>query len=791
MSDESSSQESESGVIDVIIYKKANEVPNAHMLLGSSFKKVELKQLQHFWYFEINCLQPDIASIDLYISPEIGQTTVHTMRFTDQQPFAFVDALPENQLVPFDDFLLFFNNAIPSKNSLSFKFMNKTENNEMRIQLSSIKQFVGSFDDKYFLWSLIYISAQPWYEIFRFNQELSDYLLSIIPQYITQHFYEPPQESKEIDVHNFSSYLEFPYNLINHKNHVEDDINVNGIYEQDTYPNSKFTSAEYYVDTFFHFIRQQIGNGFVYLLSLFFDFNNDFPLTPYIPTLDDYICSKEVNDLLKRLIESFSTFEKPEINSIYERIYYTILMTATSVFDIDMKPLFDVLEQQLNPNIIAKILSERMIFTKLDPEKLPNIKITLKFLISAIPNFSQVIEVFKNDEIIPLEWIQMLSEIYEIDDLTQIILNSLKQSIPSHYASCFAKVTENGALIQDDDFDDSDVILQPGTIIQTGAKIGKHSIMMAGSIATANSELCENSYCTLNGILPRKDPVISKSAILQESIILKRGITIDDNTKVFKNSSIGTGAQIQKDVTLYHGSQINNGCIVKEGEKVSGSIVIPAGFRYSRKIIEFEEIIPEVILRYTLMFIKRYSGFLDLETLLSFNVPNKTILFLRYFIYMSNYPYQAGIQLATHQSKITFIDEDNSKSLENEIYQILGSKCLHLAYSYFKTIFDNESLNTNQTVFNILVSLCSKSIHNYNLSIDEFCEEKIITAVQDLTSHIPILSKSGVPTEDITLLKDILFDTCDNIIARIKLSDGSEDTQLYEMMQQIIKSVKE
>ena len=174
---DSSPHQTDTRVIDVILYNKSNEMPSAHMFLGSSFQKVQLMQLRHFWIFEIDNLSPDITSFELHLSPDRGPTTLHTICFSTFQPFIFIDSLPENELVPFNDFYNFFNTATTNKNSLSFNF--STDDT-----ISKINQFIHSFDDKYFLWSLLYISSQPWFELFQYNEELNKLLLSHIPSYI-------------------------------------------------------------------------------------------------------------------------------------------------------------------------------------------------------------------------------------------------------------------------------------------------------------------------------------------------------------------------------------------------------------------------------------------------------------------------------------------------------------------------------------------------------------------------------------------------------------------------------
>ena len=65
---DSNLHQTDTRVIDVILYTKSNEMPSAHMFLGSSFQKVQLMQLRHFWIFEIDNLSPDITSFELHSS---------------------------------------------------------------------------------------------------------------------------------------------------------------------------------------------------------------------------------------------------------------------------------------------------------------------------------------------------------------------------------------------------------------------------------------------------------------------------------------------------------------------------------------------------------------------------------------------------------------------------------------------------------------------------------------------------------------------------------------------------
>ncbi|OHT02417.1 hypothetical protein TRFO_30479 [Tritrichomonas foetus] len=789
--EDSSSQHSNTGVIDIVIYSKSNNMPTTHMFLGSKMQKVPLINLRHFWIFEIDSLTPDITSLELHISSENGPTTLHTVCFTENQPFAFVDTLPDNEMIPFNDFLLFFNTAMDNK-SLSFNF-------EKDNSIHAIEQFINSFDDKYFLWALLYISAQPWFELFKYNEEMNQLLLSMIPQYITQHFYEQQPEEFQYDVKDYYSNFDvspefnnFCYNNNSSANNMPNDL-------------SHYISADPYIDTLFQFLRVQIGDGFVYLLSLFFDFDKDFPFTSYIPPLRKYTCSNQVNDLLSSIILSYSTFDGEELIQIYEKLYYCVLMTATPDFTLDMKPVLDVLDAQLNMRTIAKIINDRMILTKDQSVE------SLKFIINCVPHFEHVLKVFKSDEtFIPLEWIKTLGEVTNIGDPTELIVNSLRNSVPAHYKNHFARVTEHGALIQDDDFDDNEVILQPGAIVQTGAKLGKHSMMMSGSIAPAESELEENSYARRNGIIPRNEHVVAETAIFQHPIILKRGVTIADQAVICQNCQVGSGTQVKSHAIVGPGAIIGSGCIISEGEKVPASTILPAGFRYSRDIVEFEHKVPEIIQRYSIMFLKRYTGFADLETVLSFEIPNKSPVLTEYFHCLSDYPCEAGRQFAKNRVKLEFLDEPTAELITNQMYQIYGTNSLLFAGTYWKEINSNsETAHQSQTetqlenqseakleseqkciTDDMVLALCSHAISQFHLNIDDFCYENVIDALKQIADSLDIMSQKGVSDENIILLKQILFDRCDGVLVRLNLAGHPTNSRLYTTVQSIVDQTK-
>lgn len=764
---DSNLHQTDTRVIDVILYTKSNEMPSAHMFLGSSFQKVQLMQLRHFWIFEIDNLSPDITSFELHLSPDRGPTTLHTMCFSNVQPFIFIDSLPENEMVPFNDFFIFFNTATTNKNSLSFSFLTDDP-------IQKIDQFIHSFDDKYFLWSLLYISAQPWFELFQYNKDLNQLLLSVIPPYIMQHFYEQQRYIEPFDAKEYISTFESPIEIQNENLKVQN------------FDPAQYISADVFIDTFFHFLRVQIGEGFVYLLSLFFDFDKDFPFTSYIPPLEDYQCSSEVNKLLSALIISYMNYEDEELLNVYERIYYCILMTATPKFDLDMSPLFKVLENQLNMNVIAKIINDRMILTEtITPD-------TLKFIINAVPNFDNVIKVFKTKStFIPLEWIKTVSDLFEIDDLTDLVISSLRNSVPVHYKEYFARVTKHGALVQDANFDDSKTILQPGSIVQTNTKIGNHTILCSGSIAPTGSELQEGTYARRNGIIPREKSVVSPTAVFQHPVLLKRGVTIDDGAVICQNSSVGSGTQVCNNAIVGPGAMIGSGCIIGSGEKVPGSTVLPAGFRYSKKAVEFEQKVPEIIQRYSIMFLKRQTGFADLETVLSFDVEKKVDIITEYFVCLRDYPCEAGRQIALCKHLFEFLDQTSTEILIGQIFSIFGANTILLAGTYWTESERSTNNNNEQTSVwdRIILELCNRAIKQFHLSVDDLCNERVIDALHLIINEFSLMLAKGVSEDDIQSLKRLLYDMCDNAVLRLKLGGYPEKSEVIETFNSLISQI--
>lgn len=755
-----------SRVIDVILYNKTNEMPAAHMFLGSSLQKIQLMKVRHFWIFEIDNLSPDITSFDLHISPEGGPTVLHTVHFSENQPFIFIDSLQENEMVPFNEFLLFFNTATTSKNPLSFNFF--TDN-----PIQKIEQFITSFEDKYFLWSLLYLSAQPWFELFQFNEELQKLLLSIIPQYILSHYYEPIRYPYTFDPKSYISTFQSPLHIQNQNLQI---------YNFDP---TQYLSSNAFIDTFFHFLRVQIGEGFVYLVSLFFDFDKDFPFTSYIPPLTDYPCSKEVCDLLSKLIIAYSSYDEKELLQVYEKIYYCILMTATSQFKLDMEPLFAALHDQINYEMIAKIINDRMILTEsITPD-------SIKFIISIIPRFNNVIQVFRSENtFIPIEWINIVSSLWEIPDLTNLIIGSLRHSVPGHYKSKFAKITRHGGMIQDDSFDESQTILQPGAIIQTGAKIGARTMLSSGSIAPKDSVLEDNSFAFRNGIVTREQRVIADSVIFRHPVWLKRGVTIDDNCVVCENSSIGSGTQIQHDSIIGAGTNIGSGCIIESGQKVPPSTEVPAGFRFSKDVIEYERKIPEVIQRYSIMFLKRHSGYSDLKTVLSFEVPKIIDIIIEYFSCLGDYPREIGRQISSCREKLDELKDIDKQAVLESLYAIFGANTILIAGSYWTEQSKiTEQKPIENSVWNeIILELCKHAIHNFILSVEELRNENYIDAINLIVDYFQVMNQNGIEENEISIIKKAIYDLCDNAILRLKLSEYSDtDNAILNTFQSLIK----
>lgn len=460
-------------------------------------------------------------------------------------------------------------------------------------------------------------------------------------------------------------------------------------------------------------------------------------------------------------------------------------MTATPKFDLDMNALFKVLENQLNMNVIAKIINDRMILTEtVTPD-------TLKFIISAVPNFDNVIKVFKTKStFIPLEWIKTVSSLFKIDDLTDLIISSLRNSVPSHYKEYFAKVTKHGALVQDSSFDDSKTILQPGSIVQTDTKIGNRTILCSGSIAPSESELLEGTYARRNGIIPREKAVVSPTAVFQHPVLLKRGVTIDDGAVICQNSSVGSGTQVCKNAVVGPGAIIGSGCIIGTGEKVPGSTALPAGFRYSKKAVEFEQKVPEIIQRYSIMFLKRQTGFADLETVLSFDVEKKCDIITEYFVCLRDYPCEAGRQIARYKNLFDFLDQTTTEILTDQIFSIFGANTILLAGTYWTESDNKEGDNKQPSAWDgIILELCNRAIKQFHLSVDDLCNERVIDALHLIIGDFQLMLAKGISETDLNSLKRLLYDMCDNAILRLKLGGYSDKSDILETFNKLISQI--
>jgi carbonic anhydrase/acetyltransferase-like protein (isoleucine patch superfamily) len=647
-------------------------------------------------------------------------------------------------LLPFDEFHYFFTSAIQLK-QLIFSFANYEK------PIDGIRAFLAAFDDRHLLWALMFIASQPWPGLFEWNQELSDLLLEYVPGFIMDNFFERPQPDQEYDLMSCDSINEPPI-----------------LPSKPPPPASKYGLALPFIDGFFAFVRTQIGEGFVFLLSVILDRDSHFPSTPFVPPFGTTLKLANLNDLLHCLIAEFANEEPEILVEIYTRLFYCVIAIANADFDIDLTPVLSVVEANLDLSLIAALLSERMLKSdQTSPNPFP-------YIFQYIPNFPEFVRLFEDgDHFIPLEFLTHLTATVDVTDATLITENAISHSIPSHFASAFCKCTTHGALVMDTELDISQVVLLPGAIVQRGAILRQNSMLMEEVIATTGSILEEGTFASRDSVLKSPQRPIDESVTWFEAPHLKRGVVIGENVSIGEQVSIGSGAIICHNAVIGSEVEISSGCVVCEGEIVPDYMSVPPGFVYSSAVVEFAREIPEVISRRSEAFTKRLSGFVDVRGVVGVGKSGITAYLTR----MRDFPRETGRGIAKAKKEIgKFLEEPET------VTGIFGGNSLLLAIAYWKS---GEGIEEHCDLF--IQKVCERAIEEYGISRDNFTKQLFVPVLIEICSSFPVLIANGIDRELVEELKRKVHSGCDEIRLQLLLVGQGQDSLFVDSLNRVLQ----
>lgn len=813
-----------------IVYNGKMNPPTIYQFINESFQQISLTQYHRgFWLFSLNIDINSKKNIEFHISQPQNPTKFYIFVASSLSSFKFIDITQSDELISFSDFNSFFAAAIFNhkinfsfgssnqledidkflssfinyksdqplsvriqKNNATSNSSNKNQPNNQNNDSTTInpdkKHKIDSsfyfsqdynnnnFDknDEYLIWALLYISCQPWYSLFQYNECFSKLLFKYISYFILNNFFLSKTETEQTDFKKCRSNLD-----VNFNSDFDFDFSIN---KRKLSSYQKFKSAQPFADSLILLIRAQLGEGIAYIVSCIFSKREEderpitysdlrFTLTSSVSSISSSLSvpssalSAEGNPMARKRSSSFELRQIDDQISFQftPSLYYNQTNHDSEDFilnelskkiknDEDRENLFLVylaISTRSNkftykaPTLIdnekvAKIICERLLFTSqtIEVSKTETEK-DFNYFTSLIPNFNDVILLLSQGKyFIPFEWLLLFKKsplFLKENVFISLVQNSLRNSTSKHLLNSYAKVTDSGAIYHDD-VDLSNRVLQPGSILQPDVNCGKFSMMMAGSVALSGSVLIQNCYSPRNAIvLPSIEGTVSSKAIDETATIempvkLNRGVTIGKNSFVSKNVKIGSGTKIGNNVYVSENARIHKGCLIGDDELVPHNCELPIGFIYKGDVVEFAKKIPRVIRREknSHFFYKQMNGFVDLKNILEVN--RSTAFILDYFETFKAFPAECGRQIAMNYY---FADECFNDVNENSLYGIFKLHSLILALEFWKTLDkqnpqsanvnselksnemknSNEKLNTNSNL-NDKLNEISESVEN-------------------------------------------------------------------------------
>lgn len=722
-------QEQSTRTLCVIIYSQSVENPIFHLLIDHKFSRVEMVEYYpHFWCFDLEYVYLTDTYFPLYFTPTSGETVILDLSFTKDQPFVFIDISGNGTIAPFTQFSQFFEKVI-SKKKISFSFR---QDDPVR----SLKEFIVSFNEDYFLWALIYISLQPWTTVFKYEEKLSSMLLSLVVPFLSNNLFI--QVKREADFSSFSPI-----------GNSSDIFKRQKIYVRQF---QKYNTSRKYSDVFLTMIKIQLGDPFAYLFSLLLDFNKEFPVSSYIPPLysQNYRYIDELNFLVEHQYKKISNVNNNRRLSELGSLFTIIFSMINRHFPYNINRILKEIEGKFDLSALDVILRLRMYESDIVDE------VSLAKLRELVPN----IPIITAESLIPLEWIPALTKYFSIDKSLKmrLVLNSMNFSIPRHIYNSFFCITENGAIVMRDKFT-SDCILQPGTIIQPDSIIGDETLIMTCSIAMDNSVLDNNAYVPPISIVVPEKPSIDPTCSISKTSDVSKGVSIHSESVVHTGACLSDGCVVGSRCIVGENAIVGTAAYILPGQDVPRGFRVPSGFKFSKKVIEFARSIPDVIQLKGSKFMKQKSGILDVYALTVFNDIDYVPIFKSYVEKMRDFPSELGRQIARNVVAIPKLT--NFFKLLSDMFE---RRIFLLAIAFWEERRDNSNYRQWDEVIRTATTLQSA---NFKVTYIDVSHVDMRDIIAGICQNVELLRKNGVTFDVLDVMRKATIDACKEYMARI------------------------
>ena len=721
--------------VSLVLYSGSANAPVVDIFEEDTFREVDLVMLRKgFWVIELKMPGVD-QNVVVHVTPVHGSSERYVVTFKEQQTFAFVDIAKQEGLVPFGEFLAFFNHAIQNR-KIHFSFNSED-------QLADIRQFLLSFPKEYVMWGLIYICNQPWFSLFQFDERLSELVKQLVDGFILSNFFSEKDDERERETLKFE-YVACAEAVRCTKRKPE----IRQMYE----------SAVNHLVSLFCVVERQLGIGYSLILSVIFDVDDSFPRLANLPALSGGDAS--AFSLLNRLFE----MAKCQEEKVRVSLVGLMLLPPELPF-----PYFETLKLA-NLEDIAEVIHERMLFSR-SPSVEP-----LKTILGSIPSLTETMTALLA---IPFEWLTTVREVAGLNDeqFSEAAKASIEIGVPKHLEGCFANVSEDGALFFGDVVQDHNVVVQPGSIIQDNVKFGVHSMLMSGSIALSGSELNANCFAPRNGVvLPLTETKpISPKASIELPVNIELGVSIADDVVVSRNARIGAGSVLQQGSFVSKSSSIGKACIIAADEHVNSEIRVPKGFTFSWDQIEFADEIPKVVYERSGRFQKQKSGFVEMKAVLDV-IPE---LLVTYLTKMRSYPRVCGKEIGLNCEH-----EKWPEITEECLFSIFGPTGLGVCIEYWKV-----RTGVCEKLDHVIASLCNHIIRDLEGFFEEVSFEAMAPYVLYICKNLALLVEKGVDSAEVDKIKKFIFEMADENVVRYGLVNSLEAKHSCKLMMQIINLV--
>lgn len=413
----------------IVIYNSNRTEPKLRIYGKRGFIDMTIEEIEPcFFLYHL-----EYDSMDVCYTPTLGSTKNIVFQKNKECPFGFVDLSEEDELAPFPVFYDFFTKYLPS---IDFSFGDENLINKIYV-------FMKCFPEKYFLWTLIYVTNLPLRRMHCFDKEISSFLLENVVPFIKNELQPPssPEYNAFLFESNFNLYLVPRRQMIT------------------------FMTAEYYIETLLNVLTIQIGAGLSFLLCVAVDTADSFPLTLEIPSFDSPHLSlneKIVNEIIDNM---------PKTNHLS-------IIAALCVFNKDSELNFSSLTENFDfkhaYGMVAEILNYRMLHSKPDANVLKVLTKDDIFNRAIAAIFSMM------PEKVPFDWVTTVANLFDLD-ITSLSYDSLTLALKKSLSVPPFNIV-NGSIIMNSAKVANGTVIMPGCVVLDKAVIKENVVLMPGSI---------------------------------------------------------------------------------------------------------------------------------------------------------------------------------------------------------------------------------------------------------------------------------------------------------------------